>query len=160
MQPLERTTRKTTSCYGGLFKMLVNMSVQGMYSRSSPLQGLRVHQHSIVTSSYVPHVSVHRGSAQRISFFYGCSKSRSMHARTPIVCSITHDKGHAPPSRAVVIGGGMAGLASASSLSSIFDDVLLLERDTISTDLEVFVICSNCFRSCPRSAALTDVSSL
>ncbi len=34
----------------------------------------------------------------------------------------------------------MAGLASASSLSSIFDEVLLLERDTIPADLEVLIL--------------------
>ena len=36
-------------------------------------------------------------------------------------------------SRAVVVGGGLAGLASASVLSGLFDEVILLERDSIST---------------------------
>lgn len=35
-------------------------------------------------------------------------------------------------SRALVIGGGLAGLASASVLSDLFDEVILLERDAIT----------------------------
>ena len=131
--------------------MLVNMSLQGMYSSSAPLQGLRVHQHFQVGISPSPFTSVERGSAQRVSLLYASSKSRCRHARTPTVCCIAHqNRPHAHPSKAVVIGGGMAGLASASSLSSIFDEVVLLERDTIATDLEVR---SSCFGSCARSAA-------
>jgi heterodisulfide reductase subunit A-like polyferredoxin len=33
--------------------------------------------------------------------------------------------------RAVVLGGGMAGLAAAQALSSEFDEVIILERDTL-----------------------------
>jgi hypothetical protein len=33
--------------------------------------------------------------------------------------------------RAVVLGGGMAGLAAARALSSDFDEVIILERDTL-----------------------------
>ena len=35
-------------------------------------------------------------------------------------------------SRAVVIGGGLAGLATARCLSDLFDEVVLLERDAVS----------------------------
>ena len=35
-------------------------------------------------------------------------------------------------SRAIVIGGGLAGLASARVLSDLFDEVVLLERDAIT----------------------------
>ena len=35
-------------------------------------------------------------------------------------------------SRAIVIGGGLAGLASARVLSDLFDEVILLERDAIT----------------------------
>ena len=37
-----------------------------------------------------------------------------------------------PGSRAIVIGGGLAGLASARVLSDLFDEVTLLERDAIT----------------------------
>jgi glycine/D-amino acid oxidase-like deaminating enzyme len=33
--------------------------------------------------------------------------------------------------KAVVLGGGMAGLAAAQALSSEFDEVVILERDTL-----------------------------
>ena len=33
----------------------------------------------------------------------------------------------------MIVGGGLAGLASASVLSGLFDEVILLERDSIST---------------------------
>ena len=35
-------------------------------------------------------------------------------------------------SRAVVIGGGLAGLATARCLSDLFDEIILLERDAVS----------------------------
>ena len=34
-------------------------------------------------------------------------------------------------SRAAVIGGGLAGLAAARSLSDLFDEIVLLERDAV-----------------------------
>ena len=33
---------------------------------------------------------------------------------------------------AIVVGGGLAGLASARVLSDVFDEVILLERDAIA----------------------------
>ncbi len=40
-------------------------------------------------------------------------------------------------SRAIVIGGGLAGLASARVLSDLFDEVLLLERDSITQQARI-----------------------
>ncbi len=44
-------------------------------------------------------------------------------------------------SRVVVVGGGLAGLATASSLSSLFDKVILLERDFIGTQQASYPQC-------------------
>lgn len=47
-------------------------------------------------------------------------------------------------SRAIVIGGGLAGLASARVLSDLFDEVILLERDGITQQASLNLVASPC----------------
>ncbi len=54
--------------------------------------------------------------------------------------ALAHSRAEGPTrsgSRAIVIGGGLAGLASARVLSDLFDEVLLLERDSITQQVRV-----------------------
>ena len=53
-------------------------------------------------------------------------------------------------SRAVVIGGGMAGLASCRVLADLFDTVVVLERDNLAVQQVCFVTSS--FDVCIRRA--------
>jgi 2-polyprenyl-6-methoxyphenol hydroxylase-like FAD-dependent oxidoreductase len=42
-----------------------------------------------------------------------------------------HDHEHQRCQRAVIIGSGMAGLASAAALAPLFEEVVIIERDNV-----------------------------
>ena len=128
--------------------MLQACAMQGVPTEARIIQGSRGSGRSLV--HLYPCSSI-RGNTLRVhSSLYFLNKPRSCRIVPCTVCCVTHKEiSHAPSvSRAVVIGGGMAGLAAASSLSSIFEKVTLLERDTFPAQSEVRHCHSTCCRSC------------
>lgn len=64
----------------------------------------------------------------------GSTRCQSVASEAGLAVAFNGAKEHGTSgSRAVIVGGGLAGLASASVLSGLFDEVILLERDSIST---------------------------
>lgn len=138
--------------------MLQGYAFHGVCTQAMPIQGSQVS-----VRSPGPRL---RGNTSRLhSSSYHLNKPSSSQIRPCTVRCMAHteishreDTTAASSSRAIVIGAGMAGLASASSLSSVFDEVILLERDTLPAHIEVRDGDSSCCRSCAVNLPFSDQS--